>query len=645
MRVWRSVILSLLFLFASSVALEAAQLTPEQTMKRRQLYDLRLSPDGSRIALTVSEPVEGTEQNRDIWVFDIKSRHLRKFTTSPKSDTRPRWSPDGKTLAFLSGRSKTTQIYILSMLGGEAEALTETKTAIRAFEWSPEGKQIAYLATEPETEEEEKRKKDKNDARVVDLDDKHPQLWILDVESREVRQLTYGKWRISEFSWVPQGDHLVISATDHPQPELFTNRIYTVQVSDGEMKLVSSPCGSFHSLKVSTDGKFIAYVGARVDAPIARDIYLHPIPDGQPQNLTNLSIDRQIRSFFWRKDRSLLALVQAGFNSTFYAITQDGKAEKLEGFDVSPSSSFVVDPGLLAFVGQSATKAPELWISPRPGHAEQVSHLNKEWDEIVLTKPEMFCYSSFDGTEIEAALLKPAGYKEGSRVPLLVLIHGGPSGVWSNRFEAWGQMLAARGFAVLYPNIRGSIGYGNAFLEMNRRDWGGGDFKDVMAGVDFLIKQGIADPERLGIGGWSYGGYMAAWAVTQTPRFKAAVSGAPMTDLASEYGTESSSINSYDTWYLGTPYENLDLFIERSPVTHVKNVRTPTLILCGEKDTTDPIGQCQQFYRGLKRYGVKNEFVIYPREGHGIREEKHRIDLLNRVLDWFEKYLRGEISP
>ena len=202
-----------------------------------------------------------------------------------------------------------------------------------------------------------------------------------------------------------------------------------------------------------------------------------------------------------------------------------------------------------------------------------------------------------------------------------------------------GQLLVQRGYAVFCPNIRGSVGYGLDFVTANRRDWGGGDFKDVMAGVDYMIAQGIADPDRLGIGGWSYGGYMAAWAVTQTDRFKAAVSGAPMTDLASEYGTEFASINAYDTWYLGTPYENLKLFQERSPVTHVKNVKTPTLLLSGENDQTDPLGQCQQFYRGLKRYGVETEFVIFPREGHGIREEKHRIDMLNRIISWFEKYI------
>ena len=177
-------------------------------------------------------------------------------------------------------------------------------------------------------------------------------------------------------------------------------------------------------------------------------------------------------------------------------------------------------------------------------------------------------------------------------------------------------------------------------MVVNRFDWGGGDFKDVMAGADWLIKKGIADPNRIGIGGWSYGGYMAAWAVTQTTLFKASVSGAPMTDLAFEYGSEAPGINTGDTWALGNPYENLPLFTARSPVTYVRKVKTPTLILCGENDTTDPVEQCVQFHRGLRRYGIETDLVVYPREGHGIREEKHRIDVLNRITGWFEKYLK-----
>jgi dipeptidyl aminopeptidase/acylaminoacyl peptidase len=202
----------------------------------------------------------------------------------------------------------------------------------------------------------------------------------------------------------------------------------------------------------------------------------------------------------------------------------------------------------------------------------------------------------------------------------------------------------ARGYAVFYPNIRGSIGYGQKFIEMNRGDWGGGDFKDVMAGVDDLIACGIADPEKLGIGGWSYGGYMAEWAITQTTRFKTAVSGAGLSNLISEYGTEEGP--SYDEWFYGVPYEPEKLagFLNSSPFVYLKNARTPTLILQGEADTVDPVGQSVELYRGLKRYGVETELVLYPREPHGFHEEKHLVDRLNRILGWYDKYLKNSAA-
>jgi dipeptidyl aminopeptidase/acylaminoacyl peptidase len=267
-----------------------------------------------------------------------------------------------------------------------------------------------------------------------------------------------------------------------------------------------------------------------------------------------------------------------------------------------------------------------------------MTRLNQREPGPALDRSEIIHYKSFDGTDIEALLLTPRDYAPGARVPFVVMVHGGPTGRWSDSFEPWGQLLASRGYAVLYPNVRGSTGYGNRFVEMNRGDWGGGDFKDVMAGVDAVIARGVADPAKLGIGGWSYGGYMAAWAVTQTNRFKAAVSGAPVIDLASEFGTENGS--AYDEWFYGLPYEKQEGFIKSSPITYAKNVRTPTLLLQGEADTTDPIGQSQQFYRALKRYEVDAQLVLYPREGHGLREEKHLLDRLNRVINWFDAHVK-----
>jgi dipeptidyl aminopeptidase/acylaminoacyl peptidase len=616
------------------------ELTPEQTLKTRSIGDLHLSPDGQHIAMTVTEPIKGESRNSDIWVYDTQSRKLLHFTTSEKSDRHPRWSPNGETLAFLSARKEKTQVYLISLSGGEAKALTESKTSIQSFEWSPDGQQIIYLASEPETEEEEKKQKEKDDARVVDKDDKPSRLWVMDVSSKDVRQLTKGEWRISSFCWAPDGERLIVTATDQNRPELLTDRLYSLRTSDGAFAEIAQPAQPFGDVKISPDGKIIAYLGTRLDGPTAPDLYVMPLQEGEAKNLTQSSLDRSVSSYKWKKNGKIVLQAADGFKTLMYEFDLEGHAIPWEPFAVNPSSSFVIGPDFVAFVGQTAVQMPELWISKSPGQAEKVSDFNAEWYDISVLQPEIVTYESFDGKQIEAALLKPNGFQKGIRVPLIVLVHGGPAGRWADRFESWGQLLAQRGYAVLYPNIRGSVGYGLDFVMANRRDWGGGDFKDVMAGVDYVIDRGIADSDRLGIGGWSYGGYMAAWAVTQTDRFKASVSGAPMTDLASEYGTELAGINAYDTWYMGTPYENLKLFQERSPVAHVKNVKTPTLLLSGENDAIDPIGQCQQFYRGLRRYGVETEFVIYPREGHGIREEQHRIDQLNRIIAWFDKYIK-----
>jgi dipeptidyl aminopeptidase/acylaminoacyl peptidase len=615
-----------------------AQLTPERAISRRQLSDVRISPDGQRVCFVVSEPPKGAIRGRHIWMLDVRSREVRRFTNSAKSEYSPRWSGDGKMLAFLSDREDSSQIYLMPADGGEAVKLTEGKNAVRSFEWSPDGKQIAFLAPDPKSEAEEKKEKDKDDARVVDRDDKQARLWLIDVEPKKVRQVTPGPWRISEAQWTPQGDRIIISATDHPESDQDINRIYAVAVADGAMKEIASPRGPFGSIRVSPDGKSLTYSAARIDGPSPHDVYMQPIEGGAARNLTGSSLDRPVSNVIWRADGSLISVAQTGSRSQFCVISQDGKVAQVAAGGVHPTPSFDQRGTLLAFVGESATDAPELWLSNSEAGPAKATRINESWSQVPLIKPEQVRYKSFDGTEIEALLLKPRGYVEGTKVATVVLVHGGPTSVWSDSFEPWGQLLAARGYAVFYPNIRGSAGYGHRFLELNRGDWGGGDFKDVMAGVDFLISRGIADPNRLGIGGWSYGGYMAAWAITQTRRFKAAVSGAGMSDLATEFGTEDGP--AYDEWFYGLPYEKPEGFAKSSPMTYVKNARTPTLILHGENDRTDPIGQSQMLYRALKRYGVESEFVVYPREPHGLQEEKHLIDRLNRIVRWFDAHLK-----
>jgi len=626
-------------LLLSAAALSAqTPLTPAQALHYRSLSGLRFSPDGGHLALDVREPLKGAGSNTHIWVLNLKSGDLRQWTSSAKTENAGQWSPDGKYFAFLSNRDENRQIYLMRSDGGEAERFTNAKNAIQSYQWSPDSKQIAFLAGEPKTEAEEKREKDKDDRRVVDHEQKYARLWVADVESRKVRQLTKDPWRIQDFAWVPGQQEFVVKATDNPSADQWLDRIYTVSLADGKLTEIAAPRGPFSRLKISPDGKRIAYTGTPGDGPTAHDLFVMPITGGSAQNLTAAKLDRPVHLFEWRPDGSFVALVQHGFTQDVESIRNSGIERMFSGFKLNPSDVAISDRGDVGMVAGDAVTMPELWVATSGGAPRQMSHFNEEWTKIPLRPSEIVQYPSFDGTTIEAQLFKPAGYQPGGKMRTVILVHGGPTGAWGERFYNWAQLLATRGYLVMCPNIRGSTGYGHKFITVNRTDWGGGDFKDVMAGVDWLVKRGDADPDRLGIGGWSYGGYMAMWAVTQTDRFKASVAGAGMSDLASEFGTESSSAG--DEWFYGTPWEHLADFQKSSPITYVKNAKTPTLILQGEADTTDPIGQSQQFYRALKRYNVKSDFVTYPREGHGIMEEKLQLDLLDRMIAWYDTYLK-----
>jgi len=615
-------------------------LTPEMAITLRTSSDIHFAPDARRVAFVVSDPLKGTGRKRHIWMLDVASRRVRQFTFSEKSEYSPRWSPDGQIVAFLSDRGEQTQIYFIRADGGEAQAITEGKRSVTSFAWSPDGKQIAFVAPEAKTDDEEKKEKDKDDGHVVDKDDKPAGLWLLDVDSHKAHSLIGRPWQVGEIQWLPSGEHLIVSATDHPESDEDTDRIFSVAVADGKMSELVAPRGPFDDLRVSKDGKWLGYVGTRVDGPEPHDLHIIATTGGSPKNLTADSLDRPISGYEWRTSGDILATAENGFRSKFCRITVEGKAESLPEAAVSPQS-FDFSPvgdALVVFAGGSATLPNELWLTDTAGPPTRLSDFNKDWASVQLIKPEYFRYKSFDGTEIEGALLLPANYDAHSKLPLITLVHGGPTGRWSDSIQSWGQILVGHGYAIFYPNVRGSTGYGEKFVESNRADWGGADFKDVMAGVDALIARGVADPNRLGIGGWSYGGYMSEWAITQTARFKAAVSGAGMADLIAEFGTETHP--SDDEWFFGQPYEKPEGFLRSSPFMYMKNAKTPTLILQGENDTTDPLGQSQQLYRGLKHYGVKAEFVEYPREPHGPREEKHNLDILNRIVAWYDENLK-----
>ena len=639
------IIISVLFTFNSAFPQKtdssAVNLKKEitrfvESTRSARIYDFQVSPDRKIIAFTVSEPVKDFKTKTNIWLYDLSLKKAERFTGSHKSDSRPRWTPDGEKLMFLSNRNDKRQIYQISLNRGEAGPLTKSKTSIRSFELSSDGKYIAFLTGK----EEEKKKDPKDDAFVEDYDETPSVLKLFEIKTEKTTDLITDKWHISEYRWIPGQNKLIVSATQNIFPELLTNNLYILDIKTKKMELLITPPRPFSNIKISPDCKKIAFLGARNNGPDAFDIFITDFKKSEPVNLTINKIDHQVNNFIWIDNNHILASVQSGFTNSFYKISVKGKAELMGNPKTNPSGFFCYSGGKLLFTGSDFTEASEIYISEDFKSCRKISSFNAAWDTLNLIEPEIIRYKSFDGKMIEASLYKPAGFKTSTSYPAVINVHGGPSGRFAKRLDSWAQVLAKKGFVVLCPNIRGSSGYGYDFMAIIKKDWGGIDFKDVIAGADYIVSKGIADKEKLGIGGWSYGGYMSAWAVTQTNIFKAAVSGAPVIDLAVEYGSETPGINSYDTWYLGTPYENLDDFIRMSPITYVKNVKTPTLILCGENDVIDPIAQCSQFYRGLKRYGVETRFVRYPRENHGFREKQHRIDVLYRMLMWFDKYLK-----
>ncbi len=623
--------LALIAVAAAFPAAGADKITIEKAMQVREPSDLQFAPDGKRLALTLQEPNGDKPAVRHVWVYDLAKRELRQWTASAKSESMPRWSPDGQTLAFLSDREEMQQIWLLSLSGGEATKLTSGKSGVDSFKWSRDGKRIAYLGAEPRSADEEKKQKDQDDARVIDVDHKPSRVWTVDVATKAVKKITSGAWDLREIEWLPDGKNLLAMGTDTPADDRRTERMVSVALENGRVEVVLAPAGPFSRLQVDPKGTAVTYVCSPEDGPTAQDLWTMALDTHKAKNLT-AGVDRPVLSFQWMNDGGIATLFEKGFHTELSAVgATQRKLVTDAALDVSVFT--VSQAGAVAYVAESATVLPELFVE-----GKAVSHFNDGLQTLALGKAEYYSYKSFDGTPIEAALFRGEGTAEGKPAPLMVLIHGGPAGAWRARFDGLTQLLVSHGYTVMEPNIRGSVGYGQKFLASNKGDWGGGDYKDVMAGVDDLVKRGIADPKRLGIGGWSYGGYMAEWAITQTDRFQFAISGAGMADLATEFGTEARSAG--DEWYYGVPYENLAGFQKSSPITFIRNAKTPTLILQGEADTTDPISQSQMLYRGLKRYHVPAEFVVYPREPHGLREPKHIADRYRRSLEWADKYLK-----
>ncbi len=631
---------------------EKQPVTIDDIFTLKDIQDVQLSPDGSTIIYVLSSAdFNENAYNSDIWKLAYSGGEPIQMTTSTKNDYHPRWSPDGKVIAFLSNRDGKNQIYLINPDGGEAIKLTNSTTSISDFAWSPCGKKIAYLALEPPIEEEKKREKEQIDPIEVDKHYKMKCLYLIDIKSKEFTQLTKGELYINSFALAPQGDRIAFSAWKIPRPiYYYDSDLYVLTLNDGKVQKLVERIGPDTFPRWSPDGKKITFVSQDGRSEWFINGYLCVIPasGGQPVNISR-GFDESIRStYFWNVDsKSIYFIGPTGVTYDLFQLSAEGGTPKrLTGRNcIFSNLSVSKDFSTCAFTIENPSDPEEIYVSDFPNISpKKLTTINAAVNKLALGETSLIHWKSKDGLEIEGLLVKPGDYTPGKKYPLLTIVHGGPQGYYINRvYLRTGvypvHVFANQGYAVFLPNPRGSGNYGEKFRGANYRDWGGGDYQDIMTGVDYLVNEGIADPDKLGVMGWSYGGYMTAWIISQTNRFKAASLGAGMSNLFSFYG-QTDIPEFMESYFDYPPWQERHTYLEHSAMYHIGNAKTPTLIQHGEKDIRVPLPQAQELYQALKRQKVPVEFVIYTRAAHGIYEPRMQKEALKKNLTWFNKWIK-----
>ena len=649
----------LVVLFASAaVAQTTVEWTPEMQVKLKTVGSPRVSPDGKRVVYTVNEPVMTADKSEfvnQIWLATIATKQNVQLTFGDKSSTNPKWSPDGNWIAFTSNRKDNkNNIYLLNLNGGEAEPLTDVKTSVSDFAWSPDGKSIAFRMTDAKTDEEEKNDKARNDFRWVDENLKMSRLYVISLQKdangkREPRKLTAANYNVQEFDWSADGSQIAFGHTKSPGAnDWTTSDISIVEVASGKVTMLANTPAAESSPTYSPDGKSIAVLVSDNPPRWAQTglIQIFSTSGGAPK-VVAASYDGQPGIAGWSADGKRIYFAEAkGTGTQLYTV--DVAANRIEEVKLTPAvyNAMTLNKTgtMFGLVRQTSDTPGDVYVASVSDFAPvQISRVNADVKLPPVGRTEVIRWKSKDGKEIEGLLTYPVGYQAGRRVPLILNIHGGPAGVFMQTYLGGRGVyplatFSARGYAILRPNPRGSSGYGTEFRRANMKDWGMGDYQDLMTGVDRVIEMGVADPERLGVMGWSYGGFMTSWVVTQTKRFKAASAGAPVTNLMSFNGT--ADIPSFVPDYFGVQsWDAIDVYQKHSPMFNVKGVSTPTMIQHGEADVRVPISQGYEFYNALKVQGVPTRMLVLPRQPHGPTEPRMQLAAMKANLDWFDKYI------
>ena len=653
--------------------------TPERLIDYPLITDVDLSPDGRRIAYALREPVLTEEQSKfvsHLYCVSVDGGDALRLTYGQASNTMPRWSPDGRHLAFLSDRDGKRNVHVLNASGGESWPLTQVEKHVQAFAWSPDGSRLALSMVPPDSEARKKAKKAKDDPLHWGVEHERAWLWVLpfvqgDAGLPEMRPLTGDDRHVLRLSWTDAGDEIVFShqptpiADDWPEAglavvsaTLSTDRSQDVahESDSAERPIRELGLVSAQEPQPEVHGRWVACTSGvdPVRWTIIQRVRLFSL-DGDVSLPLATTPDDRPHVAGWSADGEHVLVFEADKTaSAVYALPTDGGEPiallRGEGYlsDVRANKA-----GQLALVRQTSQRMNHLCVANPEGEGaaarliwqEVLDPTPADWPHEAIPRTEILHWPSEAG-EIDGLVTYPLNPQTDGPYPTLVIVHGGPMSFFSETYVAGPGLypiatFAERGYAVLRVNPRGSGGYGRAFREANLRDWGGGDLRDILAGVDLLIERGIADPERLGIMGWSYGGFMTSWTITQTDRFRAASVGAGVTNLVSMTGT--SDIPNFLPHYMGAEFwDDLDIYRQCSAMFNIKGVRTPTLIQHGQKDIRVPLGQGVELYNALKRQGVPVEMFIYPRQQHGPHEPRLIMDIVRRNVAWFDRWLLNE---
>jgi dipeptidyl aminopeptidase/acylaminoacyl peptidase len=619
--------------------------------------DPQRSPDGAWVAYAVSH-IDSTKDRHDsdIYMTSWDGATTVRLTASDESETSPRWSPDGKTLAFLSGRqgSKGSQVWLLNRAGGEAERVTQFKGGVSAMAWSPDGGRLALVVTDTQPTVDSTKAKPivvdryafKRDGQGF-LGKEHAHLYVFDVATRKWEQVTSGDEDDAAPAWSPDGKWLAFVSAREPDAQRYDNTdVYVVEARAGSApkRLTTFQGRDEAPLSWSPDGSMVAYVqgpepknfgyggGFGIVAVVA-------VNGGAPKLLT-ASFDRAIFGARWSADgKTILGLVSDDQREYLVRVRADGS-----GFDKIASTLPVIGgysegkaDGALVVAGSTPTQPAELFVVDAGG-TRQLTHHNDWIAGVALSAVEEVKSKSDDGNETHGLLRRPSGAAAGARLPLIVRIHGGPAGQDALGFDFEKELLVAQGWAVISPNYRGSSGRGSAYTVAIAGDWCNKEVRDIRGMVDYLVKRGGVDESRLGVGGWSYGGILTDCMIAADPRFRAATSGAGVSNVLGMYGHDQYIVQ-YDL-ELGQPWKNLDKYLKVSTAfLHADRIKTPTLFLGGSVDWNVPILGGEQMYQALKSLGVETQMIVYPGETHGIRRPSFQRDRLERYVDWYAKHL------